>query len=270
MSGSRPSGLIWLLPAVSALVMGWAVQRQHRTLQSSQVDPTTTAQATAQTLPRATEPTPIPPTATAAPSAHEDRAALQRLRAEINYLRDRVNQREQALATLLGTQRDTVPPPADILMEAVAPEHWRNVGADTPEHVMETLLWAGAGGDTDVLRPLLALDDEATAAAQALFQHLPPDLQAEYRDPTELVAWFTADAVPLMKAEIPGVFEYEPNARNVIARLKSLDDPKAEPRIIKFVARRDPGEDRWQIVVPPAAIAGYAASLEATPEPDGG
>lgn len=264
MNGFSWSRLAWLLPAVAALGMGLAIHRQHRAL---------TAQPAVAAVPPTVVGTPLRPPEPAAPttiptaSEEVDRVALTRLRTEIAQLRGRIEQREQALAAIVSERNRREAPVLHILRTAVPPESWRNVGADTPEHVMETLLWAGAGGDVEAMRPLLVLDDDTKTAAQALFDRLPSDLQTDYREPTDLIAWFTADAVPLMKAEIPGVFEVEPNERNVIARLRSLDDPEAKPRLIKFVARRDEAADRWQIVVPAAAVAGYAAALQASPPP---
>ena len=86
-----------------------------------------------------------------------DRAALERLRREVGSLRKSI----AGMRSIPVRKSKDVDAPLDITEELVASNTWRNMGHETPSAAVETVLWAAAGGDTDLLMKGFILEESA-------------------------------------------------------------------------------------------------------------
>ncbi len=196
-----------------------------------------------------------------------DSEALARLRDEIAQLRTRVAQRERDLRarlTAASEQPATRPP----LTEAfLTPEQWRDAGEANPADLMETLLWAGAGGDLARLSELLVYTPEATAAAESLWQKLPEEFRRGDASAESLIALLATDAVPLKPVTLAGDFPQESGEHIVVLQVDTDPDAPGNRhmdrlRFVKLTARQNAAGSGWQIVVTPAAIDQLARRLD--------
>jgi len=125
-----------------------------------------------------------------------DRRAVERLRAEVDALRAKVEKPfPPAAAENAATDRLS-------LGRLVTSAEWKNVGATTPPAALETALWAAAGGDVDAFASLLSFDAAARKGAQALLDSLPAETRAHYGSPERLVAFLSIKDVPLGSAQV--------------------------------------------------------------------
>lgn len=178
-----------------------------------------------------------------------DRAAIVRLRNEIQAVRRGVEAREHPPSP-------ATPVRAATLLEApLAAAQWRNVGHATPAAAVETLLWAAAGGDVERLAETLVQAPETRARAEALFASLPPDLRREHATPERLMALMTASVIPLGSAQV--VAEV-PNPQGTVL-VTSLESPSGQSRMVALSLRTD--GQAWRVELPPAAVERYAAQL---------
>ena len=178
-----------------------------------------------------------------------DRAALTRLRGELEALRARsVSPPARPWATDPGTPASTP--------KAVPASEWKNAGRSTPAASFETVMWAAAGGDVDALSQALALDGVAKTKADALFASLSSDARANYASAERLVAFLTAKDVPLGKMAVWGQTPHADDEVLLRARVESADGSSRFPA---FSLRR--AADGWKLVVPESAIDKYTAQL---------
>lgn len=135
------------------------------------------------------------PSAAELENLRADHAAIPRLRAEIDALRERIRRAPEPSAT---------PVPARFAVGSkVAAAEWRNAGTATPRAALETVLWAAAGGDIDTFASCLGLGEgRIRQAATALLESLPAEQRAQYRTPERLVAFLAIRDVPLGAARV--------------------------------------------------------------------
>ncbi len=184
-----------------------------------------------------------------------DREALPRLRAEVAALKKSVEESRP-----LRVKKPKVDPAAllDIEKEIVPSEAWRNAGYATPVAAVETVLWAAAGGDTDVLMESIVMDEGAQRKAAELLAGLPVETRARYAKPEELVAFMAAKDVPLEGARIFPVKEQEGDMRRAVVQLRNA---AGSVRQVHLDLRKTGAG--WRLVVPEAAVERYARQLKA-------
>lgn len=139
--------------------------------------------------------------------------------------------------------------------EPVQANAWNNVGRSSPEAVLETALWAAAGGEVDTLADTLLLETDARTRAEALLASLPPAVRATYGTPERLVALLTAREVPLGSMQFIARME---RGADVLLRVR-LQQPDGSAVTKSLVARGTPGN--WRLVVPAGAINHFEAVL---------
>lgn len=297
MNGSKLRRLAWLTTVAIATGFAFIVMRTRgetaRLAAALAGNPTTPPPPAIVTPPSVAPPLPTRPTATAT----EEHAALARLRAEVKLLRQRVADREKLGAASLrgGGTAPTTPS----LSEAFLPPHdWQDAGDGSAAAVLETALWAGAGGDVGRLAGLLELGPETRTAADALLARLPADLLPPHADSQALIALMAADSVPLQNAKLAGDFATGDRERTLLLQFEpdTAAAPAAPPqtaagpndtpqtpmprdtfaltpvatarlRNVKLTVRQDPATNAWKLIVPPSAIDRFAQKLGVAPPP---
>lgn len=155
-----------------------------------------------------------------------------------------------------------VPPfSAGVLMPARA---WQNAGNGSPEAALQTVLWAGAGGDiTTLAQHLRYMTPQAQSAAEALYREV-PEAAAKYRSPLELVAAMTVPDIPLASARVRAWQDATPSARpgaDVSVRVAHLElYSSATPKTSTLLFIKEGGG--WKLMLPEQAVARYAAQLK--------
>ncbi len=191
-------------------------------------------------------------------SLRGDRAALTRLRGEIETLRRQAY--DPARVATARAEEEARPPKLSILETQVRASEWRNAGTATPVATLETVLWAAAGGDVDKLASLLVFDPGVRAKAEALLAGLPEATRKEYGTPERLIAALTAKDVPLGMAQI-----FDPKAEDASGRhiVVNLLPPTGAGARFMAVSLRQEGSV-WKLGVPASAVEKYAAMLKGT------
>lgn len=185
-----------------------------------------------------------------------DRAALARLRGEIDALRRRAE--EYARVVAAKAVEAAKPREPSILDGPLPASAWKNAGSATPAAALETVLWAAAGGEVDALAGLLRFDVGVRARVDALFAGLPDSVRTEYGTPERLIAALTARDVPLGKAKLFDTKADFSGDRRMAMQINETEG-KA-PRGVLFSLR--PKGGTWGLVVPASAVEKYAAMLK--------
>jgi hypothetical protein len=187
-----------------------------------------------------------------------------------------LRQRREELRLLQPPERDAsadwpvpaaAPAPLPIATGATSPglslgdwrsaSAWRNQGRGSPGAVIETTLWAAAGGDLGTLAGLLALAPEAREKAEVLRLKLP---QAErYGSAEELVAACMINAIPVGEAQL--VMLNEADAEHAVAGL-FLRNPPTAAGAVEF-AKGDGGPDQAAAGSPPPQLKTDARTMVA-------
>ena len=194
-----------------------------------------------------------------------DRAALGRLRAEVDELRERANERSKPAAAPVSVAPVT-PKLAQTLSddEGMATGKCRNVGRATPAAAIETALWAGAGGDVEALAGLLYFDARSRQAAEQLLASVSGPLRAQCNTPEQLIAMLTAKDIPLGRARMIQVFDQKDGvASDHVTVALELSDPKGKSKNAGLLLRQT--DDGWKLVVRDKVIEDYAAKLKGEP-----
>jgi len=120
-----------------------------------------------------------------AEQAERDRAELARLRAESIALKTRAMEAAQS--------QSAVTKPASTEPPLMGIENWAHVGFATPSASLQTLNWARARGDTNVIANSLAWSDEETRAKlESMFAALPESMRSRYGSPDAyMLSFFT-------------------------------------------------------------------------------
>ena len=158
---------------------------------------------------------------------------------------------------------------------------WQNRGRANPAAVVETALWAAAGGDVVVLQDVLEFDAAARAPADALFARLPESARTHYATPEHLIAAFTAKSIPLGDAQLVWQQQSGPDEASVCVFLRDrraapeaaavATSPKetgsAPPSLPESAASRSAylalrrSADGWRLVVPASAVETIAKEI---------
>ncbi len=249
-----PPSLPWLATAGLGVAASLFLWHQHGELQSLAAERDVVR---ASLVARAQTPSsPAVQGASAAPTsaAHVD-SALAAARSELRQV-------QQQIAALVQEppSADTRPPfSAGTFVPA---SEWRNVGNATPEDALQTVLWAGAGGDVDSLAAHLRFMNTQTETAANDLYRQSQDAAAPYSGPLQLIAALAVPDVPLAAVRVrtwesgtaaPG----SPPLDVRIVRLELYSGPL--PRTTALLFMKEPGG--WKLIVPPEAIARYAAQL---------
>lgn len=202
--------------------------------------------------------------------AREQRAAIQaaaaaRAEAEAHALqeaRDKIGALRQAVA---GAEKARAETDRFAVGSRMLASEWRNAGFDSAKAALETVLWAGAGGDVATLAHGIHFWDAKTrAAAQALLDSAPADLRAQYPTPAEFLAYLTVKDMPLASAQIKQVNElsgWPMPATQLDVMLASTD---GQPKQTNLLLGNPDGKG-WKLVAMPGVIAKYAAQLHPPP-----
>lgn len=156
---------------------------------------------------------------------------------------------------------------------------WENRGTATPRNAVETALWAAAGGDTPTLESMLELEPDAVTKASALFNVLSPAVKGAYPSPTALIASVTTKNIPLGKAQVSWLHEFDPDHAVVGLVMSNPDRTSVAPQPEEAGAPPpmlpDDGKFKlltlslhrtnsgWHLVVPSAAVERIAQNLTA-------
>jgi len=187
-----------------------------------------------------------------------DHVVVTRLRAEIDELKGHASETPPPPARNSGGSRAT----PSITEQTIAASAWKNAGRATAAAATETALWAAAAGDIDTLAASLAFDGDALSRANALFATLPAAERSRYACAERLVATLAARDIPLGSARILAS-KQQPEGTQMALLLRDADN--LNPKVVWLSLRED--NSGWKLVVPPAAIGKYSASLGAAASP---
>lgn len=185
-----------------------------------------------------------------------DHEAVARLRGEVDGLKKRNEEMERSQAKdVEGMAAD-----AKSAVLTVPERNWKNVGRATPAAALETALWAGVGGDLEVLAATLSLDGAAKEKAGTLFASLPETERARFGSPEKLIA-------ALSLKDLPGALTVGPATVGEDNAKVRLYTQRGTPSYFVFketeiTLRRS--TDGWRLVVPDGAVESYASALKGT------
>lgn len=179
-----------------------------------------------------------------------ERIALQRAADELGAIETKLAQLREARRA--GAMQE----PTAIGSETQSAPDWENVGRVTPEHALETALWAAANGEVDTLAQALLLEPETRAAAEGFLASLPPEARAAHGTPERLVALLTAREVPLGSMRL--IARMDRGENEVLLRVR-LEHPDGSAITRSIAARGQPGD--WRLIVPANAIPRYRERL---------
>lgn len=175
----------------------------------------------------------------------EDRVALERLRSELETLKNRSKEPAGATAPKQSGPATFIPA-----------SDWKNAGRATPLAALETVLWAAAGGDLETLTRNLFLDAKVKAQADQLFAGLPDGLRQQFGSAERLVALMTAKDVPLGAMQ---PLDAKPFGTDEVAIAVRLKSPEGKITSVVLTAHRT--DDGWRLKVPASALQKYTDVL---------
>lgn len=186
-----------------------------------------------------------------------DRAAVNRLRGEMEMLKQRVAPKSivEPEAPAPVSAASTLAPPT-VTEGPVSGDFLRDAGRATPAAALETALWAATGGDVETLGSTLLLDAEARTRAEQILATLPAAARDQYRTPEHLVAALTVKDIPLNGLFIMAPKKDEPTGTRILARMPG---PDGKLRTVAISLRQNGSE--WQLVVPASAVEKYGRML---------
>jgi hypothetical protein len=126
---------------------------------------------------------------------------------------------------------------------------WKNEGRATPEAAVETMLWAAAGGDLDVLHDTLVLTPDARSKAAEILDRLPAETRQQYLTPEDLMGVVVAGNVPLGSAQLVA---RQQNWEGQATEFLRLKDSSGRTRLVYLQLRQAP--DGWKLTVPKSAV----------------
>ena len=186
-------------------------------------------------------------------------------------------ERRRAIESAARERHETLGLP---IGEWIPQTQWRDHGQLTPEATVQTMLWAATGGDTARLGAMLLFDESGRAKLERLYAGLPAHARAMYASGEQLLAAFTAKAIPLGDAQL--VWQQQSGPDDAVACVwvnnpaptlpletpgKSEPDPKAPP-MLPASAKRSQAlltmrrfDDGWRVLVPARAVDKVAQEL---------
>lgn len=186
--------------------------------------------------------------------AEDSRAELTKLRDEVAALQKST---QEIARVVQSAGQSTVP------VKLIPASEWKNAGRATTAAAVETLLWAGAGGDVETMANAIVLDPTARAKAEAMFARLPDATRADYGSPEKLVALFLAkDAAAVTGMQILGQRDITPDVVGVRVRVAN-DEGKMKEQGFGFQKTGD----GLRLVVTDQIVDKYAQQLAGGPAP---
>jgi hypothetical protein len=190
--------------------------------------------------------------------------ALQPTTGELEQLQRAAAARAERQRAIEAAERERREPQTSLpIGEWLPSTQWQDRGRRTPGTTVETLLWAAAGGDTARLQGMLQLDESARAKLEQTYAALPASARATFASPEQLVAAFTAKAIPPGNAQI--VWQQQ-NGPDDAAALVWVSNP-APP--LSAAAPDKPGTDPKAPPMLPASAKSTQALLEMRRSPEG-
>ncbi len=192
----------------------------------------------------------------------EDRAALDRLRLEIETLK-----KSASSANIENIPQSRAP----VANKPLTASEWKHAGRSTPEHALETLLWAGLNRNLDVLTASLAIEPGAAQEkAEALLASLPDEARGYYGTPERFIAHLTAaqlgyeamavdQTLPLGEEVVQIVHQHQPEISAMTLVTVDLHRKEGLPKRKTLIMQRS--FDGWKFAVPESAVDTYAAQL---------
>jgi hypothetical protein len=135
------------------------------------------------------------------------------------------------------------------------------------------MLWAAAGGDVAKLQAMFQINEADRAKLAEIFSQLPEMSRAEYATPEQLLAAFTAKAMPIGNAQLVWFHQHDADQASACVWLSNPEgstspvsapttpaDPKAPPQLPLSNKRSQAflllqrADDGWRVVVPTQAI----------------
>ena len=182
--------------------------------------------------------------------------------------------RQGALSTKADTERQDLSTLAS--GSYLGSSAWKNRGRADPASAVETMLWAGAGGDLETLQNVLELDDVTRHAAEALLERF-PEMAKKFAGAEHFVATFTSSEIPLGEVRLD-VQSFGPELANAYLMVRIDDESRTAttPEHAKSASESPPPSlpgdpsvklhvlglrrqaDGWRITVPPKAITRIA------------
>lgn len=188
----------------------------------------------------------------------DDRAALERLRKEIEDLKQSVPSR-------------TPPPPprTNEFAQRVPASAWQHEGRTSPQKAVLTILWAGKNRNLDVMSSALAFDSNAARArAEEMLATLPVGTREFLGTPERLIAHLISQSLAFDAIQFPG----KPVAQQDAAT--AINQPgEAETVVLPAVSHRanegpsrmsltlQQSLDGWRLVLPEDVVEAYATRL---------
>lgn len=131
-------------------------------------------------------------------------------------------------------------------------EHFQNVGRETPEAALQTLVWAALKGEDAALAAGMALDDRARARAEVLLARLPENARAATTAEKLAALWFAQTVM-----EVPAAYIFDQEAQDgthvtLLVRGGLGSDQRLPMQL---------GPSGWQVVVPEHAMESIQKSV---------
>jgi hypothetical protein len=163
--------------------------------------------------------------------------------------------------------------------EWLPPTQWQDRGQNTPAATVQTILWAATGGDTARLATMLYFDESVRAKLGQVYAALPAHVRATYAGPEQLMAAFTAKAIPVGDAQV--IWQQQSGPDDAVACIwinnsaptLSLETPETSvtdktPPKLPATAKRSQAlltmrrsNEGWRVIVPVHAVDKLAREL---------
>jgi cell division protein FtsL len=191
----------------------------------------------------------------AAQLTDEEARRLQQRHSEVEALRSRLLE-----LTKKAGERQAADATENAETAAIPATAWAYVGRATPEAAIQSVLWAASRGDVDRLASMLSFGADDRALAEAMYSQLPPEAQASYGSPQKVVATLLAGTFPkdASAATIGESHQWDEDAALSMDVAHTDGESAMHSNVFRF--RR--AADGWQLLVPPAVLAGYEKILQ--------
>lgn len=131
-------------------------------------------------------------------------------------------------------------------------------GNETPEAVLDSVIWAAKAGNVETLARLIAFDSTGRAKALELFHGLPPDVQKDYGRPENVYATLVAANIPLGLTQATVIHEENDGIERVTLAMR-LQRHNDAWHNAQFAFQRSGGT--WQLVIPDGMVEKFGAAI---------
>jgi hypothetical protein len=187
---------------------------------------------------------------------------LMRLRGEVGMLRDQLAAMSNAVSPQMVRERALKHPPQEAPFTEAS--SWSNAGLGTPLEAYETLNWARANGDTNVIANALAwVDDRTRLEIEAIFAAAPESVRMEFGTADAYILSLFSSAGGDPSRAVTGHRVLSENIRDDTASLlieERRGDGTTAARLVEFV--RIDGEWRQALDFDRPSVAKLGESLK--------